>query len=340
MKQFLSWTMGLVLIIGLLAGCGGQEGVATTPPTTVPPTPAASPTPEVVDYTKYNQYLRVLDEIKMIEEQLNVYFSQVDYHPEFALLEGGDYGAIKESLDNYYFNASSTIDTAVENIMMKPSYPKQDSQILKLEDPVEALEAAMEEIYKYCIDDQYLNDDLIRAPELHRVLYEAVLEYDNEIPKFYKLMQELEKEVEQEGLDQMLTLNQKISYYASCVLIDLRDMLEELKRQGAYDDTTIAIDMTTLDPLREKYEQDLSQFQEALQDPEQQEMVTSLSKAGAFPAKEQVLNLIEISLSSVKGAVNELYTEAAAGGDLRQAINKLYEARMSLANCYNNMLTE
>ena len=79
----------------LFSGCTSKE---KEPEAT--PTPAVeSETPK--DYSKYNTYLNLVEDIYELEEILGVYFDNVEYAAEFAVREGGDYANIKEATDFY-----------------------------------------------------------------------------------------------------------------------------------------------------------------------------------------------------------------------------------------------
>ena len=92
-----SWMQAIVLSLCaalLLSGCGdkggGDKSGGGSKSDTSSPVSSGAKSDEPVDYSKYNAYLKLAEKINgEIEPILAVYFSNVDFSPEFTLT--GDY---------------------------------------------------------------------------------------------------------------------------------------------------------------------------------------------------------------------------------------------------------
>ena len=83
-----------------------------------------------VDYSKYNSYLDLAEEINgEIEPILAAYFSNVDFSSEFTVT--GDYAAIKEAVEFYTPN-TYLVEKALGYLDEEPAYPEADDALQSL----------------------------------------------------------------------------------------------------------------------------------------------------------------------------------------------------------------
>ena len=181
----------------LFSGCTSKE---KEPEAT--PTPAVeSETPK--DYSKYNTYLNLVEDIYELEEILGVYFDNVEYAAEFAVREGGDYANIKEATD-FYTPMTYTVEQALDYAKEEPAYPDADAAMLTLGDSPAKVMKAVGDISNYMQFNDFEDDDLAKAPELHAALMAALETYDLYYGSFLTAMETLADETRDEDIQELL----------------------------------------------------------------------------------------------------------------------------------------
>ena len=103
-------TIALALCTALLlCGCGGKSGggfntsKSDASASSSGDTSGDTSSETSKDYSKYNAYMELYNQLSDMEDILLDYFVNVDYTEEFSLVEGGDYAAIKDSVEYHFF---------------------------------------------------------------------------------------------------------------------------------------------------------------------------------------------------------------------------------------------
>ncbi len=118
----------LLLLTLLLSGCAGGESGGSSDEADASSSADQSgstettQTNEPVDYSKYNAYLAVSNSVYKMDGMLTAYFTVVHNQPEFALVEGMDYGMLNDVFSSYTFDVY-TMEQAMSYCDEDPAYP-------------------------------------------------------------------------------------------------------------------------------------------------------------------------------------------------------------------------
>lgn len=337
--KLLCLCLAACLCVGALAGCDGKKPAESQDPVETGPVDATNaPT----DYSKYNAYIDLADEMAEIEGILEVYFANVAYQPEFALVEGGDYANLKEAVE-FYTGLSYTAEKALDYADDDPSYPDADAAVLALGDSVEKVMDALDHLGSYMRFDDYVDDNLARAAELHTELWNALETYDAHYPEFLNALADLDEQTDAENMEQLKESGQTILYQSQLFLRAAQDIQDGIWDQisAALDEvpegedlTLPAIDMTALAPIVEQFNTAYQDLTTAMSSQEEQEKVPAF--AGKFA---------ENSLEIYSNRVDGLYVKTGAlvqilqeGGDYGEALDDMGEAINDLIGAYNNVI--
>lgn len=338
------WEKGLVLALGLgllLSGCGGEK---TSQPKPSPEVESAPPvvSDAPVDYSKYNTYVDLADEMAAIEEVLAVYFQNVAYEETFSLVEGGDYANIKESVE-FFTGMSYTLEKAQDYAKEEPAYPEADAAVLALGDsPAEVMDA-LEHLGSYMRFDDYVDDNMARAPELHAELWAALETYDAHYREFLAALRALDEQTDEENLEQLRESGQTILYQSQMLLRasdDIQDevwdqlsaALEETPEGGDF--TLPTIDMTALTSLVDQFNTAYNDLTAALGDQ------TELEKVPAFVGQhgENTVSIYQNRVDGLYVKMGELVQLLRDGADYTEALDAVNEAAGDLIDAYNNVI--
>lgn len=335
--KLLCLCLAACLCLGALAGCDGKKDQESAPPTESAPAESAP-----VDYAKYNAYIDLADEMASVEEILNVYFQNVAYEEEFALVEGGDYANIKEAVE-FYTGLSYASQKALEYAKEEPAYPEADAAVLALGASVEEVMDALEHLGSYMRFDDYVDDNMARAPELHAELWAALRTYDVYYPEFLDALTALDEQTDAENMAQLKESGQNILYQSQLLL-----KAGQAIRDGVWDQFTAAldelpegeeltlpaIDMAPLASAVEQFNTAYNDLTAALGDQ------AELEKVPAFAGQHA-----ESSQSIYKNRVDSLYVKTGAlvqalqeGSDYSEALDGVSEALDDLIGAYNNVI--
>ncbi len=332
-----------------LTGCSGgkDDAAADDPKTSAPAESAASaesaaPSAEPQDYSKYNAYLDLSDAIYEMEEILTVYFENVEYEPDFALTEGGDYGALKDALQFYTSNTYVATE-ALGYIDGTPAYPEVDAAVDDLGDSVIRVMEALDDIAAYLRFDDYVDDDLAQAPELHTELFSALETYDQYYGTFLEAMETLADETRDDDMESLLQEGQMILYNSRLMLHAGSDILDDIWEQleasteGADPNaefTLPPIDLAELEPLYTDLQDAYAKLTEVLADQAEVEKVDSFTGT----AGEQFLEMYTNRATTANARVGELMEILRAGGDYADAYDAASEAISDFIDSYNNII--
>lgn len=325
------------LLVGVLAGCDGKKDQESAQPSQSAPAESAP-----VDYSKYNAYIDLADDMAEMEEVLDVYFQNVAYEESFALVEGGDYANIKDAVQ-FYTSFSYNAQQARAYAEEEPAYPEADAAVLALGDSVEKVMDALDHLGSYMRFDEYVDDSMARAPEIHAELWAALQTYDAHYPEFLNALSALGDQTAEENLELLKENGQNILYHSQLFLHAGEDIQDEVWDQLAAalgeaaegEELTLpAIDMTALAPAVERFNAAYNDLTAALGDQDELEMVPAF--VGDHGENIQ---------SIYKNRVDGLYVKTGAlvqamkeGTDYGQALDEMSGALDDLISAYNNVI--
>lgn len=339
--KLLCLCLAACLCLGALAGCdNNKKGPAQSqaPVETDPAEASAEPT----DYSKYNAYIDLSDQMAEIEEVLNVYFANVDYAEEFALVDGGDYANIKDAVE-FFTGMSYTAQKARDYADDEPAYPEADAAVLALGDSVERVLDALEHLGSYMRFDDYVDDNMARAPELHAELWAALETYDVYYPEFLDALAALDEQTDAENMALLQESGQNILYQSQLLLKAGQSI-----RDGVWDQFTAAlealpegeeptlpaIDVTALAPAVEQFNAAYQDLTAALADEAEREKVPALSGKFADSTTEIYSNRVD----ALYGKTGALVQALQEGADYTQALDDMSQAVNDLIDAYNNII--
>lgn len=335
--KLLCLCLAACLCVGALAGCDGKKEQESGQPSQSAPVESAP-----VDYSKYNAYIDLADEMAAMEEVLNVYFQNVVYDQTFVLAEGGEYANIKEAVQ-FYTGLSYTSQKALEYATQEPAYPEADAAVLALGASVEEVMTALDHLGSYMRFDDFVDDDLARAPELHAELWAALQTYDAHYPEFLNAMSALGDQTDEENLAQLKESGQNILYQSQLFLRageaiqnEVWDQLAATLEEAPDGEEFVlpAIDMTAVAPLVDQFNTAYNDLTAALGDQSELEMVPAF--VGTHGENTQ---------SIYKNRVDGLYVKTGAlvqamqeGADYGEALDDMSGALDDLISSYNNVI--
>ena len=327
----------------LLSGCGGgkEKEPEPTPTPTPTPTPAAE-SKAPVDFSKYNAYLGLADALYEMEEVLEAYFASVNYAPEFALVEGGDYAAIKDTFQ-FYTPDTYPAREALEYVEEEPAYPAADEAVKNLGSSPADVMGALNHIASYVRFNEFEDDGMAKAPELHAELWTALETYDQYYGVFLTAMDDLAEQTQAEDLAQLLEEGEQILYYSRSLLETGSDILENIMDQltmaaavtdpGA-DFVPPVLDMTGLADLFAQVQTDYEGLSQALESQEEREKIQSFTGT----AGDSSLKLYTSKATALYSAMGQLAEAAMAGTDYTAAFDAAADALNGMVDQYNRVI--
>ncbi len=290
------------------------------------------------DYSKYNTYLKVSDIIDDdIEPALSAYFENVDYTEEFSII--GDYGAIKEGVQ--FFTAMTyTVEEAMKYAGEEPAYPKADAAIKAMGDSMIQVIEALEELSSYMSFDDYEEDNLARAPEIHSQLWQALQVYDTYYTDFLDAINEMANATRDEDRAELLEDGEMVLYHSLTMIHTSQDILDQIWVQieaanegmGPEDPLVLPeIDMAELAPLFDQVQTAYEDLNGALANEEERSKISSFTGV----IGDNSLALYNNKVESLLSWVNRLKTDLTEGTDYAEDFNKMNEAISSMIDGYN-----
>lgn len=317
----------------LLTGCGDRG------------TPAASETPaaesqgaEGYDYRKYNAYLALSNEMYDMEDVLEAYFANVDYAGDFVLLEGGDYAAIKDAAGSYT-PKTFVARQALEYVEDEPAYPKVDGLVKALGDSVEAVMDALNHLGSYMRFDEFEEDHLAKAAQIHAELWEALEIYDIYCLDFMGAMDELSDKLDEQYLEQLWEQGDLVLYYSECMMGSAGDVLGEISAQlyAAMDngeETLPELELTELQDYFNQFNEHYNALKAALENTEEREKVASFTGTRG----EATVKLYTSRVDSLYYYMAQLWADVTGNVDYLDAYDDVVEANSALIGAYNSII--
>lgn len=306
-------------------------------------TDAADPTEPPADYSKYNTYIDLSDEMGKIEEVLGVYFQNVLYQEEFALAEGGDYAAIKDAVQ-FFTGLSYTVEKALDYADEEPFYPEADEAVLALGDSPSQVMTALDHLGSYMRFDDFVDDNLARAPELHAELWAALETYDAYYPAFLSALNDMAEASREDDLNELLEAGEMIRYNTRLMIQTAEDIQDgiwvQLEAAAAEADPDAelelpAIDTAELSPLFAKFQTAYEDLTAALADDAEKEKISVFTKKFG----EESLKLYSNKVDTLYVKVGTLAQALLDGSDYADAYDEVGEAVSDMINTYNNCNT-
>lgn len=341
-----SWIKAIVLGLSaalLLSGCGGKTGGGdgSEKKADVSSSSSAPESDAPKDYSKYNAYLRVTDLMgDDIEPALDAYFANVDYTEKFTVI--GDYAAIKEGVRFYTAN-TYTVEEAMRYAKEEPAYPEADAAILKLgESMIEVMEA-LDDLASYMNFDDFEDDGMARAPEIHARLWKALETYDACYPDFLYAINEMASASRDDDRAELLESGEMVLYHSLTMIHTSQDILDLIWGQveeanaetGSEEDMIVPeIDMTELTPLFNQFQGAYDSLNEALENEEERSKVSSFTGA----IGDSALKLYNNKVESLRSWVSKLQNDLTEGADYAEDFNKVNEAISSMIDGYNSII--
>ena len=348
MNQKKYWAKAVALALCgalLLSGCsggGGSESDKSTKKTDASSSSSSDGSGAATkDYSKYNAYLRVIDIINDdIEPALSAYFDNVDYGEEFAVT--GDYSAIKEGVR--FFTANTyTVEEAMEYAKEDPAYPKADAAITAMGGSMIQVMEALEDLASYMSFDDYEEDNLAKAPEIHAQLWQALQVYDTYYMNFLNAIDEMANATRDDDRAELLEDGEMVLYHSLTMIHASEDILDVIWTQieaanaeaGPEDEMVLPeIDMTELTPLFDQVQSAYEELNGDLANEEERSKISSFTGV----IGDSALKLYNNKVESLLSWVNKLKTDLTEGGDYAEDFNKVNEAISSMIDGYNSII--
>lgn len=336
---------GALCLCLVLTSCGAlmaPAGILKDQLTSASPQPTADPTADPTDqgedWSKYNAYIDLADEMAEMEEILGVYFQNVLYQEEFALADGGDYAAIKDAVQ-FYTGMSYTVEKALDYADEAPLYLDADAAVLALGDSVSQLMDALDHLGSYMRFDDFVDDHLARAPELHAELWAALETYDVYYPQFISALSDLADQGEEDELDRLLQEDERIRYNTRQMIRAAEDVQDgiwtQLEAAAKADPELTEMPAIDLEPLTDLFGQFQGYYEDltaALADEGQREKISAFQgRAGEESAKlfTNRANALYVKMGALAQALLD-------GTDYAQPYDELGEAVTDMIDTYNN----
>ena len=344
MNQSKFWKRLIVLGLSatlLLSGCGGGDksgGSKSEDQSSASSSTDKSEGPK--DYSKYNAYMDLYGELSDIEDILLVYFENVDYTKEFAVLEGGDYAAIKDAVQ-FYTGHAYRVQEALGYVDEEPAYPEVDAAVRALGDSPEKMMDALDDLASYMSFDDYKDDNLARAAEIHADLWEALQVFGTYYGEMMDAMDDLADETRDDDMEDMLNEGQMILYNSRLMIHASEDILNDIWEQiMAAADTADPdaefelpeLDKTNISPLFDQFNTAYEELTAAMAKEEEQEKVfTGPVAEGSMQLYTTKVNNLYVKMGELANALNE-------GLDYSEVYDNASDALSSMIDGYNSII--
>lgn len=293
------------------------------------------------DYSKYNKYLDIANIITDdIEPILTAYFENVDYAAEFTII--GDYSAIKDAVQ-FYTAHTYPVEQALDYAKEDPAYPKADAGILAMGDSMIQVMEALGDLASYMRFDDYEDDNLAKAPEIHAALWDALQVYDAYYMNFLNAVSEMASGNRDEDRAELLEDGEMILYHSLTMIHTSEDILDVIWNQveaanaeiGPEDEAVLPeIDMTELSPLFAQFQTAYDELNKAMDTQEEREKI----KAFTGTIGDSGIKLYTNKVNALYIKVGKLAESVMAGTDYAEDFNGVNEAISSMIDGYNSII--
>lgn len=233
--QFWRKPLALGLSLSLLfamSGCGKDGGNGAAGPTPTAAVETREPEEEPIDYSKYNAYVTVYDTVYSLSQVLDAYFAAVADTPEFALLEGGDYGAVRDVYTTD-LAISYALEEALDWTTKEPGYPNVDSVAKRLVPDMITLQKQFSSLELYMVFSEFEEDNYEKAAACHAEIYPAAEGFYQWASRFLSEMDVLTDEISAVEMEKLLKNEELIAYYSNLTMDGAQDVLAAIRAQLA-----------------------------------------------------------------------------------------------------------
>ena len=338
-RKTAQWFGALLAFALLLSGCSGNSESAGSASTGSSASQSGNQSSsqsdtstETTDFRKYNAYSDVASDVLEMDGLLGAYFTVVQDQPEFALAEGMDYSMLSDVFSGYMpvkFNMESAVSYNDE----EPAYPEQDALLLDLEQPYYDMQEILQDISVYLTYQDYLEDDLAQAKQLHAKLYEEVSVFDAAAWPFIEAMDALDQATEQQALDSLKADGMYIAFHSRTIINLCNEMDADIWAQVETAETLPALDMTNLEELYTQYQEAYANLTQALDDEEQVNKVYNWASGEYW--SEPYHDDFVAAVDGLNTALTAFMETARSQSDYSESYNQLSEAVSELIDQYN-----
>lgn len=324
----------------VLCACDGGNPDKTNASASPSPSASASEPPEEtgVDYSKYNAYLKLSNEMSDVLDVLDIYFSHVEFAEEFALMEGGDYGAMKDGVQFFIAN-TYPVKQALEYVSKEPSYPAVDAAVRAMGDSPVKLMEAVDDLASYLRFNAFEEDNMAKAAEIHAALWEPMQIFGTYYGEFLSCMSDLADQVRDEDLEIMRENGELILYYSSLMIYASQDILnniwDQIDAANTDPETEFVlpeIDRTQLAPLFGELMESYDSLTEAMGKEEEQKKVFSGATA------ENAMKLYTTKVNNLYVAMGNLADALNQNSDYAEVYDKATDALNGMIDGYNSII--
>lgn len=329
--------LGLSLaMLAAAAGCG--KGAASPSPTPTAVTQTQEPEEQQVDYSKYNDYIDVYDMIYTMGDILDAYFEAVADAPEFALLEGADYGAVREMISTdiklYY-----PIEEALDWTDKEPAYPDVDKAAKELIPHLVTLMKQFSNLEMYMVFSEYDEDNYEKAAACHAELYPAVDGFYTWASQFVDAMDVLTEETNQIEMERLLKEEKRIAYYSNLTIDGAQDVRSAVREHLYRVEAGEPLDTGSIQTAYDQFQADSAELLKNLEDQEQIEKIkyfvegTRYGEQGAYYLKNYVT-----AVENLRYYIDTLMELAGGGEDCTDALDTVSGGISKLIDRYNQYI--
>lgn len=285
--------------------------------------------PETMEIIKYNVYVEMNNYMIEVLENLDSYYTVVEYAEDFSFVPNSGYD-YKYGIR--YLN-TDIIDDALTVASMEPAYEKLDQLAKEVAEPMRALMEGFNEIsdsYDFS-DNQYA-----KAKEYHTQIQANVDSFDTLAFAFMDEINVVGSERVAANEQKMLDDGLLIIYNCSHAITIGNQILDECYGQGVDDSNITELDLTAIRPLYEELVATVAAYDEAVSD-NNQIMKESLSNSSPFDG------LLDSLSQSVEWMIRQVESGRPIEDPGREYLGGTIHIQKVLSQCierYNTVFTE
>lgn len=273
--------------------------------------------PETMEIIKYNLYVEMNNYMVELLDDMDSYYSVVEYQEEFALVpdSGLEY---RHDISLY---DSSIVEDAAAVATMEPAFAGLDELTLEIAAPMKALMDTFSEIHD---SYDFAENQYAKAKEYHSI----VQSYGDSFAEMaYLYMESVEVMADEQLAEEeqrMLNEGLLITYNASHVITVAQQILDECYTQDVYDDNITELDLTSIRPLYDELAATAAAYEEAVSDPNQ------LMKESLAGSPMRSLNSL---LQAVEWMIKQVESQTPIEDPGREFLGGIIHIEVVLSDC-------
>ena len=249
-----------LLILGVIFSCGKDKNLKNEIPDNTPKNVESEEIKEenkVDEIQKYNHYVEIYNRLSFFDDDFDYYFSGAGIEEKFNK-KGQD--RIRFRLDQNF------IDMIKKAVAEKPEMADLDKVSSELILVLEEQLKLVEETTTYYNGKDYLNDNYVKAQELHTKLLAASVKYNDIAEKFRVVFNKKALEVRDQEMKTLEKEGRVISYNKLLLLNTCEEILNEVHNQKLNGANVTTADVAKLRPLYDKLSEAIAKSQELTKD--------------------------------------------------------------------------